>query len=88
MMGMEVIASISFAELLPGGLYDQGAVFGNNTLNRIAPIRGPSAFDTVVITLGGSGAVDNLVFAMPAPGAFGLLALGLGLFGVSRRKQA
>lgn len=87
LMGGVVLASIPFSEFLPGGLHDQGAVFGNNTVNRIAPIGGFGPFDTVAITLGGSAAVDNLVFGAPAPGVVGLLALGLGALGLSRRRD-
>lgn len=87
LMGGVVIASIPFSEFLPGGLHDQGAVFGNNTVNRIAPIGGFGPFDEIEITLGGSAAVDNLVVGMPAPGVAGLFALGLGLLGLSRRRE-
>jgi len=86
LMGGAVIASIPFSEFLPGGMHDQGAVFGNNTVNRIAPIGGLGPFDEIEIHLGGSAAVDNLVFDMPSPGVAGLLALGLGLLGLSRRR--
>ena len=80
-----VIDTIAFAEFLDGGAFDQDAVFGNNTVNRIAPIGGFGLFDRIEITLGGSGAVDNLVL-LPAPGALALL--GLGLLSLSRRRDS
>ncbi len=86
-MGGAAIDTVSFEEFLAAGAYDQGAVFGNNTVNRIAPIGGFGMFDRVDITLGGSGAVDNLVFGVPVPGVVGLLALGLGLLGLSHRRE-
>ena len=80
-----VIDTIAFAEFLDGGAFDQDAVFGNNTVSRIAPIGGFGLFDRIEITLGGSGAVDNLVL-LPAPGALALL--GLGLLSLSRRRDS
>lgn len=81
-----VIESIAFADFLDGGVFDQDAEFGNNTVNRIAPIGGFGLFDRIEITLGGSGAVDNLVL-LPAPGALGLVGLGLGFLALARRRD-
>jgi len=57
-----------------GSLVDRdGAVFGNNTANRISPITlselaAPgSGFDRVRIHLGGSAAIDNLTWTTPDP---------------------
>ena len=86
LMGGVVIDTIAFADFLDGGAFDQDAEFGNNTVNRIAPIGGFGLFDRIEITLGGSGAVDNLVL-LPAPGALALLGLGLGLLAFSRRSH-
>ncbi len=69
-----------------------GAVFGgDNYANRIAPIRSedlvdinsnPVAadleFDRIVITMGGSGAVDNLVFSESPPDGGGIIPLPTG----------
>ena len=85
LMSGVVIDTIAFAEFLDGGAFDQDAVFGNNTVNRIAPIGGFGLFDRIEITLGGSGAVDNLVL-LPAPGALALL--GLGLLALSHRRDS
>ena len=81
-----VIDSIAFADFLDGGAYDQDAEFGNNTVNRIAPIGGFGLFDRIEITLGGSGAVDNLVL-LPAPGVLGLVGLGLGFLALARPRK-
>lgn len=77
--------------------------FGNNTLNRIDPITADSLgvdgldfIEKVVIFLGGSGGVDNITFdllqpdiiVVPTPTAWLGGALGLGLLGMRRRRQA
>lgn len=83
-MGGAPVSTILFEDFLLGGAHDQGAIFGNNTVNRIAPINvGP--YDEIVVRLGGSGALDNLVL-LPAPGALALMGLGLGLLSLSRRR--
>lgn len=67
--------------------YDATVQFGNNTINRLQPISASvlgSSFDTVVIHMGGSGAVDNVV---PSPAGAALLAAGIGL-GMARRRRA
>jgi len=59
------------------------AVFGDNTANRIAPIDlltqfGIESADTVVFEMAGSGAIDNISFALvPEPATAAMLALGL-----------
>ena len=55
-------------------------------INRIAPIGGFGLFDRIEITLGGSGAVDNLVL-LPAPGALALRGLGLLAFSRPRERN-
>jgi hypothetical protein len=41
-------------------------------------------FDEVVITLGGSGGVDNIVTLVPEPSTLALLSLGLGVLLLAR----
>jgi hypothetical protein len=77
-----VIGSIDFEDFV-------GAVYGNNSANRISPIdllvEFGAAADTVELSFGGSGAVDNLVITfIPEPTTAGLL--GLGLLGLGWRQ--
>jgi hypothetical protein len=80
--------SIDFAVLLAG------LELGDNTANRIAPIlaseiAGLQSFDRVVIELGGSGAVDNIVYTpVPEPSTAVLLAIGLLGLAVAGRAPA
>ncbi len=84
-LGGSSVLSIDFSEFEAGGAFDMGAVYGNNFLNRIDPITVSGGFDRAVISLGGSAAVDNVSFAVPAPGAAALLGLG-GLVAAGRRR--
>lgn len=88
--GGNTVGSIPFASFTNNAspFFDSSIMFGNNSANRIAPISassfGVASFDQVVIRLGGSGAIDNLVY-IPAPGTAGLLALGALALGRRRR---
>jgi hypothetical protein len=69
-----------------------GADYGNNTINRIAPFTaaelGLSQFDEVEINFGGSAAIDN-IRSTPVPEPATMLLLGSGLIaiaGVGRKK--
>jgi len=57
---------IGFEDFETGGAFDQGANFGNHTLNRVGPLTvaqlGLQEIDEMKIMWGGSGAIDNLVF--------------------------
>lgn len=82
-----LLGSVSFADFMSGGTFDNGVVFGNNFANRVAPIQASSfgalGFDTVVINVGGSAAFDN--FLVPAPS--GVAVLGLGVLAAARRRR-
>lgn len=67
----------------------EGAVFGNNTINRIDPIDLSylgTDVNSVVIRLGGSGAVDNINYSVPEPLTIALFGMGLLGLGFARRK--
>ncbi|GJM18313.1 MAG: hypothetical protein DHS20C14_05260 [Phycisphaeraceae bacterium] len=88
-----LVGSVDFSEFEAGGAYDSGVIYGDNYANRVNPISasslGGTAFDTIVINVGGSGAFDNFLIPdliIPAPGS--ALALGsLGLMAVRRRRR-
>ena len=81
--------TITFDDLELGGAFAvAGLVFGNNSANRIPEITaasvGLSQFDRVVINMGGSGGIDNLV--IPEPGT-GLLVIAGGALGLALRRR-
>lgn len=84
-LGNTSVLAIGFDEFESGGAYDQGAVYGDNSLNRIGMIDVAGGFDRAVFSLGGSAGIDNISYAVPAPGAFALLGLGGLLVGRRRR---
>jgi len=65
--GASVVSSIPFTDFVAR----DGAVFANNSANRIAPIRAPldAPFTDVEIRLGGSSAIDNIRFEHSTPEA-------------------
>lgn len=80
-LGAALTSSYDFDDFLALG---QGVVFGNNSANHVDLGRvGP--YDTIVITMGGSGGIDNLEATMPEPGAALLFALGCTTVAVTRR---
>lgn len=92
----EIVEFITF-DSLDGSTQGEGTVqFGNNSANRIDPLAFDQGVYEVIISLGGSGAIDNLVFsaeppgtfAVPEPSTFLLLGTGLvGLIGYHRRQR-
>lgn len=89
-LGGTNVGNVSFTQFVTNDgnpYYDPTVVFGNNSANSIRPITaaslGASGFDRVVLNLGGSGAIDNLVIPAPSVGVFA--ALG-GVLAVRRRR--
>jgi hypothetical protein len=84
------VGTVNFSQFVTNGnqYFDSTVVFGNNSANRIQPITaaslGVSGFDRVVLNLGGSGAIDNLVIPAPSSGVIVLGAAAL----LSRRRRA
>ena len=81
--------TITWDDYESGGAFEvAGLVFGDNFINRIPEITpgdvGLTKFDKVVINMGGSGGIDNLV--IPEPATALLLALGCAGFGILRRR--
>ena len=90
--GGTIVGSMSFVDLEDqlSPFYDPTIAFGNNSLNRIAPLLasdfGVTGFDSVVIHLGGSGAFDNIVTtAVPSPATGALLVFAGAAAGRRRR---
>ncbi|MFK7758359.1 MAG: PEP-CTERM sorting domain-containing protein [Phycisphaerales bacterium] len=75
-LGGVSVLEVDFNDFLAGGAYDNGAVFGNNSINLIDEIAVAGGFDKAEINLGGSMGFDNISYTIPAPGALALLGLG------------
>lgn len=88
-LGGMSVGSVSFSQFVTNNnpYFDPTVDFGDNSANRIRPITaaslGAAGFDRVVLNLGGSGAIDNLV--VPAPST-AMLAIGAGLLASRRRR--
>jgi len=89
--GNTLLTTVSFADFVTAGpLFDPTVVFGNNTANRIIPLvdqqLGIVPFDKVILNLGGSSAIDNLIVPEPSTFFLGAIALATLLLGGSRRR--
>lgn len=78
--GNSLLTTVSFADFVNAGpLFDPTVTFGNNTANRITPLvdqqLGIAPFDRVVMNLGGSSAIDNVI--VPEPSTMMLAVLGM-----------
>jgi hypothetical protein len=94
------LLSVRFDEMFcpadQGPFCDASLVSGNHSANRIRPFDAAAigaGFDRILITLGGSGGVDNLVATLgtevPEPAALWLAAPALGgLLALARRRRA
>ena len=89
--GSQVGDTVSFADFTDNSsdYFRAGVAYGNNSANHITPLTagevGFTEFDRVVVTMGGSGGIDNLVY-VPTPGT-GALVAGAALIGVRRRRH-
>ena len=85
-IGGALAESIDFAEFEAGGTNDNGAIYGDNSINRISEFEVAGGFDRVVFNLGGSMAIDNIAFtSVPTPGSVVLIGLGAAV-GLRRRR--
>ncbi len=89
--GATNLGTVNFSQFVTNNgnpFYDSTIVFGDNSANRIQPINmadlGAGSFDRVVLRLGGSGAIDNLVIPAPSVGAMAIVGALL----ASRRRRA
>lgn len=87
--GGGIVGTVALSDLTDSNsvYFDPSITFGDNTANRMSPISasdfGASAFERVVINIGGSSAYDN--FVVPAPSSAALLGLA-GLATARRRR--
>ncbi len=90
---MQVGPTVTFEELTDPNspFYDPDIEFGDNTANTVSPFSasdfGVSAFDRVVLAMGGSGGLDNLELEpVPEPGTVALVSAGLILLAAAGRR--
>lgn len=83
-----LLVEIGFDQFESGGIYDQGALYGDNSVNRIDPLSLGRFGDVrkVQLGFGGSGAVGNIHYSVPEPASMALLGIGIFGLGLARRK--
>lgn len=84
-------ATVNFSQLVaPGAYFDPTIRFGDHSINRIKPFTATqlqiTSFDKVVVRLGGSGAIDNIV--VPEPSTIGAAMIGAIVATRHRRRAA
>lgn len=88
-LGGSLQETIDFADFLDSNsdYYDASVEFGDHHANRLMPLTPERAigYDRLVVHLGGSAAIDNVFYAIPAPGS--LVLLGMGLASMTRRRR-
>ena len=74
-----------FEDFVLGQAIAQDVQFGNRSANHIdlGPV---GAYDRIVVHMGGSGGIDNLVLT-PEPGTLALVGLGLGGLAIAGRRR-
>ncbi len=82
--GAVLTSSFDFDDFLGLG---QGVAFGDNSANHV-DLGHVGSYDTIVVTMGGSGGIDNIEAAMPEPGAALLFALGCATLSGARRLRS
>jgi hypothetical protein len=78
------VANVSFMDFLS----NPTIVFGDHSANRIVDVVSGIDFDVVRISMGGSGAVDNISVSNPVPEPSAALLFGAGLLVASRGIRA
>jgi hypothetical protein len=83
-------AQVNFSQLVtPGTFFDPTIAFGDHSINRIRPFTaaqlGTTSFDRVVVRLGGSGALDNIV--VPEPAVSAAMVLGAVMLVTRHRRR-
>jgi hypothetical protein len=78
-----LVQTFDFADFGP----DYGAIWGDNSANRV-DLGLVGEFDQILITMGGSGGITNIITTIPEPSTLALSGLGLiGIALVGRRRR-